>query len=100
MDGVITVLEPRRVLAYAWREPALGVESVVPFELRPAGSGTLLVLEHTGVPAEQAAGFGAGWHGHLDALAGTPAGQDIDPHARYHQLAPQYAHRSGSGGSA
>ena len=100
MDGVITVLEPGRVLAYTWREPVLGVESVVRFELRPAGSGTLLVLEHTGVPAEQAAGFGAGWHGHLDALASTLAGQDIDPHAQYHQLAPQYARRSGSGGSA
>src|SRR5215472_3687071 len=69
MDGVITVLEPGRVLEYTWREAALGVASVVRFELRPEGPGTLLVLEHTGVPAEQVAGFGAGWHGHLDALA-------------------------------
>jgi uncharacterized protein YndB with AHSA1/START domain len=99
MDGVITVLEPGRVLAYTWREPALGVESVVRFELRPADSGTVLVLEHTGVPAGQAAGFGAGWHGHLDALAGTLAGQDIDPQARYRELTPEYARRSGSGGS-
>ena len=73
---------------------------MVRFELRPAGSGTLLALEHTGIPAEQAAGFGAGWHGHLDALAGTLAGQDIDLHARDHELAPQYGRPSCSGGSA
>jgi uncharacterized protein YndB with AHSA1/START domain len=99
MDGVITVFEPDRVLEYTWRESTLGVESVVRFELRPQGSGTVLVLEHTGVPAGQAAGFGAGWHGHLDALAATLAGQDMDPHARYRQLAPEYARRAGTGRS-
>jgi uncharacterized protein YndB with AHSA1/START domain len=99
MDGVITVFEPGRVMEYTWREIALGVESVVRFELRPQGSGTLLVLEHTGVPAGQAAGFGAGWHGHLDALAATLAGQDMDPHARYRQLAPEYARRAEVGRS-
>jgi uncharacterized protein YndB with AHSA1/START domain len=100
MDGVITVFEPGRVLAYTWREAALGVESVVRFELRPAGSGTVLLLEHTGVPAGRAAGFGAGWHGHLDALAATLAGQEADPHARYHELAPEYARRARIGGPA
>jgi len=99
MDGVITVFEPGRVLEYTWRETALGVDSVVRFELRPQGSGTLLVLEHTGVPAGQVAGFGAGWHGHLDALAAALAGQDMDPHARYRQLAPEYARRARTGRS-
>jgi hypothetical protein len=73
--------------------------SVVRFELRAEGPGTLLVLEHTGVPADQAAGFGAGWHGHLDALAATLAGQVADPHERYRTLAPQYARRLGNAGS-
>jgi uncharacterized protein YndB with AHSA1/START domain len=99
MDGVITIFEPGRVLEFTWRETALGVESVVRFELRPQSSGTLLMLEHSGVPAGQAAGFGAGWHGHLDALAATLAGQDMDPHARYRQLAPEYARRARTGRS-
>jgi uncharacterized protein YndB with AHSA1/START domain len=98
MDGVITVLEPGRVLEYTWREGAQGVESVVRFELRPEGPGTLLMLEHTGVRAEQAAGLGAGWHGHLDALAAALQGQAADPHARYRELAPEYARRFGTGG--
>lgn len=97
MDGVITIFEPGRVLEYTWREAALGVESVVRFELRPEGAGTVLVLEHTGVPAQQAAGFGAGWHGHLDALAAGLRGQVADPRARYRELAPEYARRTGTG---
>jgi uncharacterized protein YndB with AHSA1/START domain len=96
MDGVITVFEPGQVLACTWREAALGVDSAVRFELRPQGPGTVLVLEHTGVPGGQAAGFGAGWHGHLDALAAALAGQDTDPHARYRELAPEYARRAGT----
>jgi uncharacterized protein YndB with AHSA1/START domain len=93
MDGVITVFEAGRVLEYTWREAALGVDSIVRFELRPANSGTLLVLEHTRVPGDQAAGFGAGWHGHLDALAAALAGQAVDPRQRYRELAPEYDRR-------
>lgn len=89
MDGVITIFEAGRLLEYTWREAAPDVESVVRFELQPAGSETPLILEHRRVPASQAAGFGAGWHGHLDALAG----QTADPHARYRELKPEYTRR-------
>jgi len=97
MEGVITAFEPERLLAFTWRESALGVESFVRFELKPEETGTLLVLEHVGVPADQAAGFGAGWHGHLDALAATLAGRVLDPQQRYRELAPEYARRAGTG---
>jgi uncharacterized protein YndB with AHSA1/START domain len=99
MRGVITAFEPGRLLEYTWCEPALGVESVVRFELRAEPSGTVLVLEHTQVPADQRAGFGAGWHGHLDALAAALEGRSLDPHERERELRPEYASRSGTGGS-
>jgi uncharacterized protein YndB with AHSA1/START domain len=99
MDGVISVFQPDRVLEYTWRETAQGVESLVRFELLAQRSGILLTLEHTRVPADQAAGFGAGWHGHLDALAAVLAGQDLDPHERYRELQPQYVSRFGRAGS-
>ena len=99
MHGVITVFEPERLLEYTWSEDALGVESVVRFELRPEQSGTALVLQHTRVPADQAAGFGAGWHGHLDALAAILAGRTADPHERFSELRPVYASRSAKSGS-
>lgn len=99
MDGVITVFEPERVLEYTWRERALRVDSLVRFELRPERSGMLLVLEHTGVPGDRAAGFGAGWHGHLDALAAALAGQQIDPQERYRELRREYLNRYGKTGS-
>ena len=95
MEGVITAFEPERLLAFTWGEPALGVESAVRFELRPEGDRTLLIFEHVGVPADQAAGFGAGWHGHLDSLAATLAGRAADPQERYRELAPEYARRAG-----
>jgi uncharacterized protein YndB with AHSA1/START domain len=95
MDGVVTVFEPERVLEYTWRETALGVESVVRFELRVIRPGTLLALEHTRIPGDRAAGFGAGWHGHLDALAAALAGQEVDPQERYRELRPEYVSRFG-----
>jgi hypothetical protein len=52
-------------------------------------------LHHTRVPGDQAAGFGAGWHGHLDALATVLAGQDLDPRERYRELQPEYSRRFG-----
>lgn len=99
MRGVITAFEPGGLLEYTWCEQALGVESVVRFELRAEPSGTVLVLEHSRVPADQRAGFGAGWHGHLDALAATVAGRSLDPHEREGELRLEYASRSGTDGS-
>jgi uncharacterized protein YndB with AHSA1/START domain len=90
MRGVITAFESGRLLEYTWNEAALGVESLVRFELRPEGAGTVLVLSHSRVPRHQGAGFGAGWHGHLDALAAVLAGQPADPRERHSELQLQY----------
>lgn len=51
-------------LVQAWRaanwEP--GVYSIVSFQLRPAGSGTLVVLDHSAFPDGQAEHLAKGWH--------------------------------------
>jgi uncharacterized protein YndB with AHSA1/START domain len=65
----VRVFEPPRTLELAWGfagEP----DSVLRIELAPAdGGGTLLVLDHRLLPVSQAAGYGAGWHAYLIALA-------------------------------
>jgi len=99
IDGVITVFEPEQVLEYTWREAALGVDSLVRFELLAERSGILLILQHTGVPGDRVAGFGAGWHGHLDALAAALVGLEVDPQERYRELRPEYVSRYGPAGS-
>jgi activator of HSP90 ATPase len=64
-------LVPNQRIVQAWRpghwDP--GVYSIVKFELKPQGSGTLVVLDHTGFPEGQYDGLLSGWHSHyLDAL--------------------------------
>jgi len=94
MHGEITAFEPERLLEYTWREDALGIESVVRFELRPEPSGTMLILEHSRITADQAPGLAAGWHGHLGALAAVLEGNgQVDPHERYQELRPEYVSR-------
>jgi uncharacterized protein YndB with AHSA1/START domain len=97
MRGLITIFEPERLIEYTWDEGTPGEESVVRFELRPDRSGTLLILQHSRVPAGQAPALGAGWHAHLDALAATLAGESLDPHERYGELRPAYVGRFGEG---
>ncbi len=54
---------PGRMLIQAWRaenwEP--GVYSIVRFALTPEGSGTRVVLDHAGFPAEHAEHLAEGW---------------------------------------
>ena len=67
-SGRIVALEPGRVLELTWKygeEP----ESLLRFEVLPREHGTLLVLDHRRLALDQAVGYGAGWHAHLDALA-------------------------------
>jgi uncharacterized protein YndB with AHSA1/START domain len=63
-------------------------DSVLRIELSPAaGGGTLLVLDHSRLPRSQAAGYGAGWQAHLDALADSDlAAWD----ARFAEFLPAY----------
>ena len=93
VEGRVKVFEPERVLEYSWNEGKAA--STVRFELTPSGKETVLVLDHSGLPLDEASGFGAGWHSHLDWLAlqmrGDAAG--FDQNARYLELAPVYSAR-------
>ncbi len=82
----VRLFEPPKVLELDWSfegEP----DSVLRIELSPAGDGTLLVLDHRQLPRGQAAGYGAGWQAHLDALADLDlAGWD----GRFAEFLPAY----------
>jgi uncharacterized protein YndB with AHSA1/START domain len=88
--GRVLALEPERLLELTWLYPGEN-DTVVRFELRPDGDGTILVLDHRGLPAAAAPGYGGGWHAHLDALeAHLGAGGEPDWWGRYKELAPLY----------
>jgi uncharacterized protein YndB with AHSA1/START domain len=89
--GRITVWEPPRALAYEWNFVGES-PSHVRWELTIADEGraTLLTLEHTLLEAESAPGYGAGWHAHLDQLAGHLEGRTPDWSGRYEELRPSY----------
>ena len=75
MTGSMLRCEPPRLLEYSWRESPAAPESVVMFEVSADESGSVLVLEHRRVDPGEIVGFGAGWHGHLDALGALLAGR-------------------------
>jgi uncharacterized protein YndB with AHSA1/START domain len=87
--GTVLVWEPPRVLEYEWRFPGES-ESIVRFELSAHGAGTLLVLDHARLSAQHAVGYGAGWHAHLDRLAGALAGSDVEWEPRFDEVLPRY----------
>ena len=92
-QGVVVAVEPGRRVELTWRESG-DRESVLRIEVLAAAGGCRLVLEHTGLTAEGATGFGAGWQAHLEALehvvAGRPAGEAGDWWERYRELRPAY----------
>lgn len=59
-------LVPGQPIVQAWRpthwDP--GVYSIVKFELKPQGSGTLLILDHTGFPEGEYDSLFKGWGSH------------------------------------
>jgi activator of HSP90 ATPase len=59
-------LIPNQRIVQAWRpthwDP--GVYSIVRFELKPQGSETMLVLDHTGFPEGEFDSLESGWHSH------------------------------------
>jgi uncharacterized protein YndB with AHSA1/START domain len=86
-EGRILTWEEPRVVEYEWRFDG-EEESVVRFELRPQEFGTLLVLDHRRLGRAAGTGYAAGWHAHLDALAGA-----IELEAwqqRFEELLPVY----------
>jgi uncharacterized protein YndB with AHSA1/START domain len=74
MHATITRLDPPVLL-----ETAGDLHGVLRWELRPEGRGTLLTFYSTvALPAEFRSMVLAGWHWHLDALAGFLGGTPAD----------------------
>ena len=91
--GRVRAVDPERLLEWEWLED--GHRSVVRFELVPRPPGCLLVLDHRMLGRGEVAGHGAGWQGHLDALAALVGGRDaVDPQARYLTLRPSWEAQS------
>lgn len=89
-QGRIQVCSPPRQLEVTW-EFRGEADSVLTVELRPEGAATRLVLDHRRLPDREAAGYGAGWHLHLDALEAHVAGSDMPAwDQRYPELLPAY----------
>lgn len=61
--GVNVDLVPGRRIVQAWRLSHWkdGVYSIVSFELRKKGKGTLLVLDHVGIPDSETEDLAEGW---------------------------------------
>jgi uncharacterized protein YndB with AHSA1/START domain len=79
--------DPPRTLELRW-DFAGEPPSVLRIDLSPAeGGGTLLLLDHRQLPPTQGAGYSAGWHAYLSALA------DLDSSAwdaHFAELLPAY----------
>ena len=86
-EGRILTWDEPRIVEYEWRFDGED-ESVVRFELRPQEFGTLLVLDHRRLGRTAGIGYAAGWHAHLDALAG---GIELAAwQQRFEELLPTY----------
>ena len=89
--GEIIDLVPGVALEYNWRftgEPA----SIVRFELEAIDERTTkLRLRHRMLPINQATGYGAGWHAHLDQLEAAVTGRNpIEWADRFSAVLPEY----------
>jgi len=88
--GEVVVCEPPRRLHVTWRSDDVE-ETAIAVELTEDGDRTRLVLEERGVQREQAAGYGAGWQAHVEALGAHLAGeQAADWRSRWTELLPAY----------
>jgi hypothetical protein len=66
-------------------------DSLLAVELTPDGGRTRLLLDHRRLPRQAAAGYGAGWHLHLDTLEAVLKGTPIPSwEERYPALLPAY----------
>jgi uncharacterized protein YndB with AHSA1/START domain len=83
LDGTITKLDPPRFLEIsatwgATGSPDPGVPTTLTWELEPAGDRTVLHFTNALPTPPVGSTTTAGWHLHLDALATTLAGEDVD----------------------
>lgn len=93
--GEILDLVPGVAIEYRWSftgEP----DSIVRFELEVVDPDTTkLHLIHRLVPLDQATGYAAGWHAHLDRLEAAATGHgSVDWVERYQEVLPDYQNRS------
>lgn len=77
MSGVIVELDPPRLFAWTWPSPE-HPDSLVRWILEPDGpngqGGCRLTLCQSGLSAPPLRGVAAGWHTHLEGLAGAVDG--------------------------
>jgi uncharacterized protein YndB with AHSA1/START domain len=86
-------LEPGRLVEYDWNFPN-EPPSILRLEIEPREKGTLLVLDHRRLTADDAVGYAAGWHSHLDALELLLVGRRHDWAEGFNELQPHYAERA------
>jgi uncharacterized protein YndB with AHSA1/START domain len=85
-------LDPGKFVEYDWDFPG-EPPSILRLELEPQDAGTLLVLDHRRLAADDAVGYGAGWHAHLDALESMLGGRGVDWEERFEEVRPAYFER-------
>ena len=89
--GTVRAVEPEKRLEYSWCEgPVEEDASVVCFELSANGDGTLLILTHRNQPPAMARRTCAGWHAHVDVLAGELTGDAPSWECRYERARGRY----------
>ncbi|TCO38968.1 uncharacterized protein YndB with AHSA1/START domain [Kribbella antiqua] len=90
LTGRILVWDPPYVLEHEWRQRIVE-DSVVRYELRSSGDGTLLTFTHTGLSVANARGFIPGTHAFFDRLDAHLAGTHLPNWSeRYAELASSY----------
>ncbi|MGV0790982.1 SRPBCC family protein [Mycolicibacterium sp. XJ1819] len=91
MTGRIRVWDPPFVFEHEWHQRVIddgNENSVVRYELRPDGDGTLLTFTHRGLGIPNAEGFLPGTHAYLDRLEAHLADDPLPGWAeRYQEVA-------------
>ena len=89
-EGVITRLEPLRLLAHTWRWDS--VETEVSYELAPRGKQVLLTIVHRKLSKELVSKVMGGWDVHSGILEDILNGAAPRPFwATHDKLSPEYA---------
>jgi uncharacterized protein YndB with AHSA1/START domain len=83
--------EPPHVLELDWLFGEDVVSQLTVELMASDDGGTLLVLDHRGLPTSSATGYAAGWHAYLDLLEAAVAGRDTSAwRQRFNELIDDY----------
>jgi len=89
--GRVDTCEAPHRLVVATRAADETDETVVEATLTADGDGTILVIQHRGLPLDNLAAYGAGIQVHVDDLAAhLTGGERCDASARWNELHPAY----------